>query len=139
MIDDYNSIKRPLIQHLLIQLIFAGFDMSLKPRAGILIAVGVWCLMVVILANAYAGMLLSFLSVTKLEPAINSLEELANSKSCQLLIQGGSDVTNQFLVSRSSNSRIIFYIKKMIYFNTQHEECDEWDLQTNWRFIATSP
>ena len=110
MIDDYNSIKRPLIQHLLIQLIFAGFDMSLKPRAGILIAVGVWCLMVVILANAYAGMLLSFLSVTKLEPAINSLEELANSKSCQLLIQGGSDVTNQFLVSRSSNSRIIFYI-----------------------------
>ena len=27
----------------------------------------------------------------------------------------------------------------MIYFNTQHEEFDEWDLQTDWRFIATSP
>ena len=33
--------------------------------------------MVVILVNSYAAMLLSFQSVTKLEPAIGSLEELA--------------------------------------------------------------
>ena len=76
--------------------------MRLKPQTGILIAVGVWCLMVVVLANAYAATLLSFQSVTKQEPGINSLDELANSKSCQLLIQGDSDLANDFLVSLNS-------------------------------------
>ena len=72
--------------------------MSLNLHLGILIAVGCWCLMVVVLANSYTATLLSFLSVTKLGPAINSLGELANTKSCQLIVQGGSDVANYFLV-----------------------------------------
>ena len=72
--------------------------MRLKPRNGVLIAVGVWCLMVVVLANAYAGKLLSFLSVAKLEPVINSLDELAKSDTCQLIVQGGEDLVNDFLV-----------------------------------------
>ena len=58
-------------------MLIAGFEIRLKHRTCILIAVGVWCLMVVILVNSYAAMLLSFQSVTKLEPAIGSLEELA--------------------------------------------------------------
>ena len=72
--------------------------MSLNLHLGILIVVGCWCLMVVVLANFYAATLLSFLSVTKLGPVISSLDELAKSTSCQLLIQGGSDVANNFLV-----------------------------------------
>ena len=76
-----------------------GLDMRLNNRAGIVIAVGIWCLMTVVLANAYAGTLLSFLTVKKLNEPINSLDELANSKSCQLIVQGGTDFTNQFLVS----------------------------------------
>jgi hypothetical protein len=55
--------------------------------------------MTVVLANAYAGTLLSFLSVTKLQPTINSLEDLAKSKTCQLIVQGGTDLTNDFLVN----------------------------------------
>ena len=75
-----------------------GFELRLKPRNGILIAVGVWCLMVVVLANAYAGFLLSFITVMKLEQPINSLDELAKSKTCQLIAQGGADLANDFLV-----------------------------------------
>ena len=54
--------------------------------------------MSVVLANAYGGVLFSFLSVTKLEPAINSLNELAVSKNVQLLALNGFELTNRFLV-----------------------------------------
>ena len=54
--------------------------------------------MAVVLANAYAGTLFSFLSVAKLEPIVNSLEELAHSKNLQLISQDRSDVSNRFLV-----------------------------------------
>ena len=48
---------------------------------------GLWMLMTVVLANGYAGTLFSFLSVAKLEPIINSLDELANSTEVQLITQ----------------------------------------------------
>jgi len=83
-----------------------GFDIRLNLGNGVLITVGVWCLMTVVLANAYAGTLLSFLSVTKLGPAINSLEELAKSTTCQLIGQGGTDLAINFLVHVIE---IIFY------------------------------
>ena len=43
------------------------------------VLIGMWCLTTIVLANAYAGTLFSFLSVAKLQPIINSLDELANS------------------------------------------------------------
>ena len=54
--------------------------------------------MTVVLANAYAGTLLSFLSVPKLQPIINSLEELAHSENLQLVIQARSEMAIRFLV-----------------------------------------
>jgi hypothetical protein len=54
--------------------------------------------MCVVLANAYAGTLFSFLSVSKLEQPINSLEELANSEDVQLILQFHSDIAERFLV-----------------------------------------
>ena len=51
---------------------------------------GLWMLMTVVLANGYAGTLFSFLSVAKLEPIINSLDELANSTEVQLITQARS-------------------------------------------------
>ena len=59
---------------------------------------GVWCLMAVVLANAYGGVLFSFLSVAKLVPIINSLDELTKSKDVQLITLRGVDLTNRFLV-----------------------------------------
>ena len=74
-----------------------GCNFTFTSRASY-IAVGIWCLMTVVLANAYAGNLLSFLSVPKLEPVINSLKELAHSKKFQLLIQAQSEISFRFLV-----------------------------------------
>ena len=70
----------------------------LSTSRGIFILVGIWLLMAVVLANAYAGTLFSFLSVAKLEPIINSLEDLGNSKDVQLIIQDRSELANRFLV-----------------------------------------
>ena len=83
-----------------------GFEMRMNLHMGILIAVGIWCLMVVVLANFYAAILLSFLSVTKLGPVINTLEELSKSTSCQLLIQAGSDVETNFLVCNEISNKL---------------------------------
>jgi hypothetical protein len=54
--------------------------------------------MVVVLSNAYAGCLLSFLSVKKIGPSIKSLGDLANSTDTHLIIQAGTDFTNRLLV-----------------------------------------
>ena len=62
------------------------------------ILIGVWCLMAVVLANAYAGTLFSFLSVAKLEPIVNSLDELAQSKDLQLIVQDRSEMAKRLMV-----------------------------------------
>lgn len=69
--------------------------------------------MTVVLANAYAGTLLSFLSVPKLERIINSLEELVHSENLQLVVQARSELAIRFLVSFFA-SAIIFFDKKHV-------------------------
>jgi hypothetical protein len=54
--------------------------------------------MTVVLANAYAGTLFSFLSVAKLNPIINSLDELATSTQFQLVAQAKSQWTDYLMV-----------------------------------------
>ena len=54
--------------------------------------------MCVVLANGYGGVLFSFLSVTKLEQPINSIEDLANSKDVQLVLQYRTELADRFLV-----------------------------------------
>jgi len=76
----------------------SGYQIELKSRASYIV-VGMWLLLTVVLANAYAGVLFSFLSVARLEPIINSLAELADSKDVQLIINDRLDFTNRLLVS----------------------------------------
>ena len=73
------------------------YKLRLKSR-GSYIAVGVWCLMAVVLANAYAGTLFSFLSVSKLEQPINSLQELSKSKDVVLIVLKNVYFTDRLLV-----------------------------------------
>lgn len=73
--------------------------MTFQSRASFLM-VGIWCLMAIVLSNGYAGTLLSFLSTTKLEPVINSIQELTNS-DILLSTQDQTDLVKQFLVSTS--------------------------------------
>ena len=65
---------------------------------GSYIFIGIWCLMAVVLANAYGGVLFSFLSVDKLEPAINSLEELSLSPDVKFLVIDHSELADRILV-----------------------------------------
>lgn len=73
--------------------------------------------MCVVLANGYAGTLFSFLSVSKLEQPINSLEELANSKDVQLLVQFKTEVADRFMVNTIINiyNQIVAYNLKLSY------------------------
>lgn len=54
--------------------------------------------MAVVLSNAYAGTLFSFLSVAKLEPIVNSLDELAQSKDLKLIVQDRSEMAKRLMV-----------------------------------------
>ena len=72
--------------------------MHLSSRATTLV-VGMWCMMTVVLANAYAGTLFSFLSVAKLNPIINSLDELANSTHVELVTQARTQWVGYLMVS----------------------------------------
>ena len=74
-----------------------NYDLVLTSR-GSYFLVGVWALICVVLANAYGGVLFSFLSVSKLEQPINTLDELANSQDVQLILQFGTEMGSKFMV-----------------------------------------
>ena len=57
-----------------------------------------WLLVTVVLANAYAGTLFSFLSVAKLEPIVNSFEALAKSNEVQIIVQARTELALHYLV-----------------------------------------
>lgn len=76
-----------------------GYHYNLRLRSrGSYILVGVWCLVAVVLANAYAGVLFSFLSVSKLQPVLNSLEEVAYAKDVTFLVIDRSELALRLLV-----------------------------------------
>ena len=54
--------------------------------------------MAVVLANGYGGTLFSFLSVSKLEQPINSMQELANSKDVMIAVIDRSELANRIMV-----------------------------------------
>ena len=88
---------------------------------GVLIVFGVWCLMTVVISNAYySGALLSFLTVNKVGSAINSLDELVNSKQqCKLVVQAGSDLANRFLVNQNFIFTLFTQLRSIISLNLQ--------------------
>ncbi len=71
--------------------------------------------MCVVLANAYAGTLFSFISVSKLEPIVNSLEELANAKHLQFLIQDRTKIAIRLLVIDSYGKILVAFIFLNLY------------------------
>lgn len=113
---------------------FTGYryDLRLKSRGSYLL-VGIWCLMAVVLANAYGGVLFSFLSVSKLEPALNSMEEVAQSKDVQILTQDRTELAIRLLVllndgdHHSRNSAIF-----ILFSNIGR---DQWVRESDWRFF----
>ena len=49
-------------------------------KTSLRLIIGAWCLATLVLLNAYGSVITSFLTVTKLEPIVNTLEELADTR-----------------------------------------------------------
>jgi hypothetical protein len=60
--------------------------------------VGLWCLTMVALVNAYTSTLMSYLTVPKLKPIVNTLADLAASLDTQVTVDFESDPSRIFLV-----------------------------------------
>ena len=73
---------------------FIGFNLRLSLR----IFLGIWFLMMVVLINAYAGVLTSYMTVPKLKPIPQSLEQLAAMKEYKVSVIKDHFLTNSFLV-----------------------------------------
>jgi hypothetical protein len=53
---------------------------------------------------------------------------LAKSKTCQLIIQGGPDLTNDFLVNYMWFFILIIIIIVNFQLKLFYAECNEWDI-----------
>ena len=67
------------------------------------ILVAVWCLMALILVNSYTGNLISYLTVPRMKPVVNSFEELANSQETKLTIEAKNILSENILVNFNFN------------------------------------
>ena len=63
------------------------------------ILMAIWLLMTLILVNSYTGNLISYLTVSKLNPIANSYEDLANSSDSALTVSDSSILTGRILVN----------------------------------------
>jgi len=61
--------------------------------------VGLWLLMMVVIINAYTGVLTSLMAVPKLKSIPQSLEELAEMKEYKVTIQKNQILADAFLVN----------------------------------------
>jgi Ligand-gated ion channel len=64
------------------------------------ILMAIWLLMTLILVNSYTGNLISYLTVSKLNPIANSHEDLADSSDSALTVSDSSILTRHILVKR---------------------------------------
>lgn len=75
-----------------------GNNISPKTKFSLRLVAGLWCLMMVVLVNAYTGTLMSYLTVPKLRPIVNTLEELAASSETQMTVDFELGKARMFLV-----------------------------------------
>jgi phage shock protein PspC (stress-responsive transcriptional regulator) len=63
------------------------------------ILMAIWLLMTLILVNSYTGNLISYLTVSKLNPIVNSYEDMADSSDSTLTVSYSSILTGRILVN----------------------------------------
>lgn len=73
--------------------------------------------MAVVLTNAYTSTLTSYLTVPKLEPIVNTLEELAANGRIKITLDFESDLSKVFLVKTRNPlfQGLAFYDKESFY------------------------
>lgn len=98
---------------------------------------GLWLLAMVVFVNAYTGTLISYLTVPKLNPVINSLEQLVAETDWKLSIEKNSEFSKQILASQllvnTKMKRCV--ICKLLYVLG----CHFWSVQDDRRFLPTRP
>ncbi len=62
------------------------------------ILVGVWLLIATVLVNSYSGTVISYLTVPKMKPPINTFEDLVISEDVELILLADSVITMQIMV-----------------------------------------
>ena len=73
---------------------FPSFKLPLR------ILAGVWCLVMLVVINGYTGNLISYLTVPKLKPIVNSFQDLAESDTLKIAVEAKTVLAETFLVSR---------------------------------------
>ncbi len=76
-----------------------GNVVSYNVRTSFKILVGIWLLSMVVLIFAYSGVLTSLLSVPKLEPTVNTLEDLVKGGQLRITIEKNVHMSREFLVN----------------------------------------
>ncbi|XP_046636082.1 glutamate receptor ionotropic, delta-1-like isoform X1 [Daphnia pulicaria] len=74
------------------------------------VLVGAWLLIVTVLVNSYSGTVISYLTVPKMKPPINTFEDLAASKEVELILLAETVIEQQIRVRDRSNSNDFFNI-----------------------------
>ena len=70
--------------------------------------IALWLLMMVILNNSYAGTYTANLAIPKLEPTVDTLEELAASEKVRMTINLNTDIGAKALVKRTLHGKYEF-------------------------------
>ncbi|XP_046649955.1 ionotropic receptor 93a-like isoform X1 [Daphnia pulicaria] len=84
-----------------------GNHISAKANISLRLVAGVWCLTMVVLVNAYTGTLMSYLTVPKLRPIVNTLEELAASSETRMTVDFELGKARMFLEATSGPNKVI--------------------------------
>ena len=59
---------------------------------------GVWCLAALLFSNHYNSLFISFLTVPKHEPIVDSFEDLASSETLEIAVEKGTILGNKIMV-----------------------------------------
>ena len=60
--------------------------------------IALWLLSMVVLINFYIGTFTAIMAVTKLDPTVDTLEDLAASKTLKMTVELNSDMSHRALV-----------------------------------------
>lgn len=61
--------------------------------------IGAWLLVATVLVNSYSGTVISFMTVPKMKPAINSFEDLVASKDVKLILLADTTTKKHIMAS----------------------------------------
>lgn len=91
-------------------------DMSTHSPNSSPIVLSVWCLACVVLVYLYTGVLISYLTIPKMRPIVETVEELAESTRLQVVAIKNSIFESTLLVSSELFSSNSFVYLKLISF-----------------------